>query len=83
MRPERSREALGHEAAQGAGQVAMVEQVVGELVEDVVGVEVEAGLGAVPARVGEAGRLGLRPQTEAPALAQSHALTLSQVLSGP
>ena len=56
----------------------MVEQIIGELVEDVIGVEVESGLRAVPARVGEVGRLGLHPQTETPALAQSHAPTLSR-----
>ena len=46
-------EALLHQATQRGVQVAVVEEVVGDLVEDRVGVELEADLGAVPARVPE------------------------------
>ena len=46
-------EALLHRAAQRRVEIAVVEQVVGQLAEQRVGVEVEAGLGAVPARVAE------------------------------
>ena len=45
--------ALLHHPAQRGVDVAVVEQVVGELVEQPVGVEVEALLRAVPAGVGE------------------------------
>src|SRR6185503_14650003 len=43
-------------AAQGGVEVAVVQQVVGDLTEHVVGVELEADLRAVPARVAVAGR---------------------------
>ena len=43
-----------HHPPQGGVQVAVVQQVVGDLGEDVVGVELEADLRAVPARVAEA-----------------------------
>jgi len=43
-----------HHAPQGRVQVTVVQQVVGDLREDVVGVELEPRLGAVPARVTEA-----------------------------
>ena len=46
-------EARLHHPAQRGVEVAVVEQVVGDLAEDRVGVDVEAGLGAVPARVPE------------------------------
>ena len=49
----RSLEALLHHPAQRRVEVAVVEQVVAHLVEQRLGVEVEAGLGAVPARVPE------------------------------
>jgi hypothetical protein len=42
-----------HQSAQGRVHVTVVEQIVGELVEQTVGVDVEALLRAVPARVGE------------------------------
>ena len=51
--PLRSSEALLHQPAQRRVQVAVVEQVVGDLVEDRVGVEVEPDLRAVPPRVPE------------------------------
>ena len=44
-------EALLQEPAQRRSDVAVVEQVVGDLRQDRVRVEVEAGLGAVPTRV--------------------------------
>ena len=47
-------EALLHHAAQRGVEVAVVEQIVGHLLEQRVGVEVEADLRAVPARVLEA-----------------------------
>ena len=46
-------EALLQQAAQRGVQVAVVQQVVGDLLEDRVGVEVEPDLGAVPAAVAE------------------------------
>src|SRR5690606_13118859 len=46
-------EALLHEAAQRRVEVTVVEQVVGDLLEDGVGVEVEADLRAVPPGVSE------------------------------
>ena len=46
-------EPLLQQAAQRRVQVAVVEEVVGDLLEDRVGVEVEADLGAVPAAVAE------------------------------
>ena len=46
-------EALLQRAPQRRVEIAVVEQIVGELGEQVVGVEVEADLGAVPARVAE------------------------------
>ena len=49
-------EALLHHPAQRRVEVAVVEEVVGHLVEQRVGVEVEADLRAVPARVLEARR---------------------------
>ena len=45
--------ALLHHPPQGGVDVAVVEQVVGELVEQRVGVELEPRLRAVPPRVGE------------------------------
>ena len=53
-------EALLHQAAQGRVQVAVVEEVVGDLLEDRLGVEVEADLGAVPPGVAEARSAGHR-----------------------
>src|SRR5207245_6646074 len=50
-------EALLQHPPQGLVEVPVVEQVVGDLAEHVVGVEVEAGLGAIPARVLEAGHV--------------------------
>ncbi len=47
----------------------MVEQVVGEFVEEVIGVDVEAGLGAVPAGIGEV--RGLTPVTS-PTTTENH-----------
>ena len=49
-------EALLHHPPQGGVEVAVVEQVVGELVEQRVGVELEPLLRAVPPRVGEPSR---------------------------
>ena len=45
--------ALVHHPSQGGVDVAVVQQLVGELVEERVGVEVEPALRAVPPRVGE------------------------------
>ena len=45
--------ALLHEATEGGVDVAVVQEVVGEVVEQGVGIEIEPFLGAVPARVGE------------------------------
>ena len=47
-------EALLHEPAEGGVHVAVVDQVVGDLGQDGVGVEVEPDLRAVPPRVVEA-----------------------------
>ena len=49
------REAALHEALQGLVEVAVVEELVGQLAEDVVGVELEADLGAIPLGVAEPG----------------------------
>ena len=49
--------ALLEHAPEGGVHVAVVHEVVGGLAENVVRVEVEAGLGAVPPRVGETGHL--------------------------
>ena len=46
-------EALLHETAQRGVDVAVVEQVVGDLLQDGVGIEIEPDLGAVPTRVAE------------------------------
>ena len=56
-------EALLHEAAQGRVQVPVVQEVVGDLLEDRLGVEVEADLGAVPAGVPEVGARHRRHRT--------------------
>ena len=53
----------------------MVEQIVGELVENVIGVEIEAGLGPVPARVGAVRGLRLDPQQPPQPVAHGHAPT--------
>src|SRR5262249_34965162 len=50
-----SQPALHHPAQRGV-EVAVVQQVVRDLVQDAIGVELEAHLGAVPAGVGEAAR---------------------------
>src|SRR5207248_7345386 len=47
-----------HEAAQGRVEVTVVQQVVGDLAQDVVGIEVEPDLRAVPTRLPEAGHDG-------------------------
>jgi len=49
-------EALLHEPAQGVVEVAVVQEVVGDLREDVVRVEIEPGLGPVPLRIVVPGR---------------------------
>ena len=54
--PLRSRKPRLQHAAQRGVQVAVVQQVVGDLLEDAIGVEVEPDLRAVPAGVGEPGR---------------------------
>ena len=53
-------QALLHHPPQGAIDVAVVEEIVGQLVEDGLRVEFEALLRAVPARIGEPGS-GSRP----------------------
>ena len=50
---------LLHQPPESGVQVAVVEEIVGHLLEERVGVEIEAGLGAVPARILES--LGLAP----------------------
>ena len=57
-----------HHAAQRGVEVAVVQQVVGDLLQDAVGVELEADLRAVPAGVGEPARHGWRvpPPAAAP-----------------
>ena len=69
----RSLEALLHEPAQRRVQVAVVEEVVAHLVEERLGVEVEAGLRAVPARVPEPG--------DPPLAANQHRSTLPPLRS--
>ena len=61
------REAALHEALQGLVEVAVVEELVGELAEDVVGVELEADLGAIPLGVPEPGHASyVRPALPGP-----------------
>ena len=42
-----------HEPPQRAAQVAVVQQIVGQFVEEIAGLHVEPGLGSVPPRIGE------------------------------
>ena len=55
-------EARLEHAAQGGVEVAVVQQVVGDLRHDLVGAELEADLGAVPARVAEPGSSRIAPE---------------------
>ena len=75
-------QAVGHQAAQGAGQGAVIKQIIGDLVEYVVGIEFESCLAAVPARIREPHRLGPGLQLGAPELAKRlgprHRLTLAE-----
>ena len=61
-------EALLHHPAQRRVEVAVVEQVVGDLVHDVVGIELEADLGAVPRGVPEPGSTRMRGRGIVPRL---------------
>ncbi len=57
------REAALHEPLQGLVEVAVIEELVGQLAEDVVGVEIEADLGAIPFRILEPGHWTSLPFT--------------------